>query len=79
MKEQLFYVIFASVVAGLLTITIASLVTFIKTFHPVEQTGTEEDEVLVNDDVFQHVVNCGLIYPAIYAYAWMIVWAFIRQ
>lgn len=72
------YVIFASVVAGLITITIASLVAFIKTFHPVEQTGTEEDEVLFNDSVFQHIVSCGLIYPAVYTYAWLIVWASIR-
>lgn len=72
------YVIFASVVAGLITITIASLVAFIKTFHPVEQTGTEEDEVFANDSVFQHVVNCGLVYPAVYTYAWLVVWAFIR-
>lgn len=78
MKEQLFYVIFASVVAGLLTITIASLVAFIKTFHPVEQTGTEEDEVLANDSVFQHIINCGLIYPAVYTYAWILIWASIR-
>lgn len=78
MKEYLLYVIFTSVVSGLLTITIASLVAFIKTFHPVEETGTEDDEILVNDSVAQHIVNCGLIYPAVYTYAWLVIWASIR-
>lgn len=63
--------IFISIVAALLVLTFASFVSFIKSFHPLEVTGTDDDEIVEKTDVLKHMVDCGLLYPALYIYAWL--------
>ncbi|MNG20081.1 hypothetical protein D3C84_1043060 [compost metagenome] len=64
-------------VAVIVTVIVAAGVTYISSFKPFDNTGVDDDYIYIKGDVVSHVCSCGLIYPAVFVYVWLIFWGLL--
>lgn len=70
--------IIISVLSILFVLAIAKLVTVIGSIVSIERTGTDEDDIITRTGLFEHILQLGLVYPAIYVYVWLGIWCAVR-
>jgi len=71
--------VFTSLAAAVITLAIASVTCFFKTFEPIDQTGSDDDYLYTKSSVIDHMCEYGLIYPVVYFYSWLGFWMMVYR